>query len=171
MQRNTTFLRGLGPLALAALLAAGCELTSAPEAGGAIQASVLLNAVLRQQDRFGLPAIATVFIPTNQKDAYNQSPPSGDEATYTDEVVAVLATFGHPNPTALADALLPDIQPINTAQASGFLNGRRPQDDVITAELGLIFGANADLNDDHVDENDRPFLTTFPYLAAPHTTP
>jgi hypothetical protein len=39
---------------------------------------------------------------------------------------------------------------------------------VITAELGLIFGANAELNDDHVDANDRVFLPGFPYLAAPH---
>jgi hypothetical protein len=33
----------------------------------------------------------------------------------------------------------------------------------------LIFGDNAALNDDHVDANDVPFLSTFPYLAAPHT--
>jgi hypothetical protein len=39
---------------------------------------------------------------------------------------------------------------------------------VITAELSLIFGANADLNDDHVDANDRAFTASFPYLAAPH---
>ncbi len=38
---------------------------------------------------------------------------------------------------------------------------------MITAELGLIFGANAALNDDHVDANDKPFLGQFPYLAAP----
>ena len=39
---------------------------------------------------------------------------------------------------------------------------------MITAELHLIFGSNAALNDDHVDTNDEPFLATFPYLAAPH---
>jgi hypothetical protein len=121
-----------------------------------------------QADRFGLPAIATVFIPSDQKDAYNEAAPASDPATFRQFVVDVLTTFGNPDPDGLADALLPDIQPINTSQESGFLNGRRPQDDVITAELGLIFGANADLNDDRVDANDRAFLTGFPYLAGPH---
>jgi len=121
-----------------------------------------------QADRFGLPAIATVFIPSDQKDAYNEAAPADDPVTFRQFVVDVLTAFGNPDPAGLADALLPDIQPINTSQESGFLNGRRPQDDVITAELGLIFGDNADLNDDHVDANDKAFLTTFPYLAAPH---
>lgn len=121
-----------------------------------------------QSDRFGLPAIATVFIPSDQRDAYNEAAPAGDRTAFRQFVVDVLTTFGNPDPEGLADALLPDIQPINTDAASGFLNGRRPQDDVITAELGLIFGDNADLNDDHVDANDREFLPAFPYLAAPH---
>ena len=121
-----------------------------------------------QVERFGLPAVATVFIPSDQKGAYNQAAPAGDPATFRQFVVDVLTAFGTPDPDGLADALQPDIQPINTSQESGFLNGRRLQDDVITAELGLIFGANADLNDDHVDANDRAFLTSFPYLAAPH---
>jgi hypothetical protein len=121
-----------------------------------------------QVERFGLPAIATVFIPSDQKDAYNQAAPAGDRATFRQFVVDVLTAFGNPDPDGLADALQPDIQPINTSQESGFLNGRRLQDDAITVELGLIFGANADLNDDHVDANDRAFLTSFPYLAAPH---
>ncbi len=121
-----------------------------------------------QSDRFGLPAIATVFIPSDQKDAYNEAVPATDQAMFRQFVVDKLTAFGNSDPDALADALLPDIQPINTSQESGFLNGRRPQDDVITAELGLIFGANTDLNDDHVDANDRAFLASFPYLAAPH---
>jgi|SRR5215207_5259023 len=121
-----------------------------------------------QVERFGLPAIATVFIPSDQKDAYNQAAPADDRATFRQFVVDRLTAFGNPDPEGLADALQPDIQPINTSQESGFLNGRRLQDDVITAELGLIFGANADLNDDHVDANDRALLTSFPYLAAPH---
>ncbi|HET9515115.1 MAG TPA: DUF4331 family protein [Gemmatimonadales bacterium] len=83
-------------------------------------------------------------------------------------MVAVLTAFGHPDPAGLADALLPDIQPIDVTQPTGFLNGRRLQDDVITAELGLIFGGNAALNDDHVDQNDLPFELAFPYVASPH---
>ena len=144
----------------------GCESSTEPTADPAL--SRFMNSDFAQMDRFGLPAIATVFIPTAKKDAYNQGEPANDANDFTADVVAVLEAFGHPDPNALAGALLPDIQPIDVTQPSGFLNGRRPQDDVITAELMLIFGANAALNDDHVDANDVVFLGTFPYLASPH---
>ena len=153
-------------LVVAALILAGCESTTAPMADPLL--SRFLNSEFSQSDRFGLPAIATVFIPTAKKDTYNQAEPANDPRDYGADVVAVLQAFGHPNPEALAAALLPDILPIDVTQPSGFLNGRRLQDDVITAELMLIFGANAALNDDHVDANDVAFLSTFPYLASPH---
>jgi hypothetical protein len=156
----------VGGLLLAGLPAAGCADDTAP--GTAPDLSQLHNRPARQVDRFGLPAIATVFIPSAQKDAYNAAQPANDPAEFTDEVVAVLTAFGHPDPAGLAAVLLPDIQPVSTSQPSGFLNGRRLQDDVITAELGIIFGGNAALNDDHVDQNDRPFLAAFPYFAPPH---
>jgi hypothetical protein len=157
-------------LALSVVLvtAAACEDTIGP-GEDPFFGGVAAGQLFVQADRFGLPAIATVFIPSSQKDAYNRAAPVNDAATYTDEVVAVLTAFGNTvaQANALAGALLPDVQPINTSAPSGFLNGRRLQDDVITAELGLIFGANAALNDDHVDANDKPFRATFPYLADP----
>lgn len=157
------------PITLVAMLAllAGCsDDTFAPDAEMA--RGLLRDKALVQVERFGLPAIATVFIPADQRNAYNQAAPANDQANFRSFVVNTLTAFGHPDPNALADALLPDIQPINLMQPTGFLNGRRLQDDVITAELGLIFGANADLNDDNVDANDKAFLTGFPYLASPH---
>lgn len=152
-------------IVLLALVA--CQNPSDPSSA---EMSVLMRQTLVQEDRFGLPAIATVFIPTDLKDAYNQASPSGDAANYKSLIVAKLMAFGQDATSAngLAGALTPDIQPIDVTQASGFLNGRKPSDDVITAELGLIFGSNAALNDDHVDANDAPFLATFPYLAGPH---
>jgi Domain of unknown function (DUF4331) len=153
-------------LLLACALAAGCSDDDA--APGTAPSAIRHNRPARQADRFGLPAIATVFIPSAQKNAYNAAQPVNDPAEFTDEVVAVLTAFGHPDPAGLASVLLPDIQPVNTSQPSGFLNGRRPQDDVITAELGIIFGGNAALNDDHVDQNDKAFLPVFPYFAPPH---
>lgn len=120
-----------------------------------------------QLERMGLPAIATVFIPSSKKDAYNAAEPANDRATFGGDVDAVLNAFGVPNP-ALKTVVLPDIIPFNTQSSAGFLNGRQLPNDVITAELGIIFGAIAALNDDHVDGNDKAFLTTFPYLAAPH---
>src|SRR6059036_1232179 len=130
-------LRGLIPFAALALLA-GCNDSSGPTADDAALAK-LDGRDFAQIDRFGLPAIATVFIPTNQKDAYNTAQPVNDRANFGSFVVAKLMAFSNPDPTGLANALLPDIQPFNTSTTSGFLNGRRLQDDVITAELGLIF--------------------------------
>ena len=53
------------------------------------------------------------------------------------------------------------------------LTGRALADDVIDTELLLIFGGpsgadNPGLTSDNVDANDKAFLSTFPYLAAPH---
>jgi len=156
---------------LAALAVVGALLgCQSPYAPRDIAMSVLLNKTLQQEDRFGLPAIATVFIPTTLKDAYNLGSPSGDVANFKSLIVAKLMAFGQDaaSANALASALSPDVQPIDLSQPSTFLNGRKPSDDVITAELHLIFGSNVALNDDHVDANDTPFLTTFPYLAGPH---
>jgi hypothetical protein len=52
------------------------------------------------------------------------------------------------------------------------LTGRALADDVIDTELLLIFGGptgagNPGLTKDNVNANDKAFLTTFPYLAAP----
>jgi hypothetical protein len=170
MQRIARILQALPVLALGTLVVAGCDPESNAPAGPGIEASVIMNRDLAQEDRFGLPAIATVFIPTSLKDAYNQAPPSGDVANFKSLIVAKLIAFGQDatSADALASALAPDIQPIDLSQPTGFLNGRKLDDDVITAELGLIFRSNAALNDDHVDANDKPFLATFPYLAGPH---
>ncbi len=52
----------------------------------------------------------------------------------------------------------------------GFPNGRRLQDDVVDIELrvvgGFLQGNRLPLGDG-VDQNDKPFLTTFPYVAEP----
>jgi hypothetical protein len=61
---------------------------------------------------------------------------------------------------------------------AGFPNGRRPGDDVVDIALRAMAGAtpltpefntgiNAQLGDG-VDGNDKPYLSVFPYLAAPH---
>jgi hypothetical protein len=53
---------------------------------------------------------------------------------------------------------------------AGFPNGRRLGDDVVDIELqvvaGLLKGNKVPLGDG-VDRNDKPFLSSFPYLAAP----
>ena len=123
-----------------------------------------------QVDRIGRPAINTVFIASGSKQDFNEAEPVNDVATYTADVVNFLTTVAGQSAgdaQGLAGALLPDILTIDVSTATGFLNGRDLSDDVITAELGLIFGSNAALNDDNVDANDVAFLSTFPYQAAP----
>ncbi len=126
--------------------------------------------MFNQVDRIGRPAINTVFIPSGGKQTYNQTEPADDRAMFTADLVTFLTTVaGQTTADAegLTAVLLPDVLTIDTSAPSQFLNGRGLSDDVITAELGLIFGTNAALNDDNVDANDAQFLTTFPYLAAP----
>ena len=70
----------------------------------------------------------------------------------------------------MAGALIPDIVTIDFSATVAFPNGRQLTDDVIDAALGIVLnrGGAAGVSD-AVDRNDKPFLSTFPYLAAPHT--
>jgi hypothetical protein len=141
----------------------------------------------RQIDRMGRPAINTVFIPQNpfektkayRKNQFNATQPKNDRARWRSEVVDSLQVLFSLNDASgddkaddamkiagLADVLLPDVLTFDTAKSDGFLNGRRLADDVIDAELGLI--TEGAVKTDCVSRNDRRFLASFPYLAAPH---
>ena len=53
---------------------------------------------------------------------------------------------------------------------AGYPNGRRLGDDVVDIELQVVAGFLKDNKvplGDGVDQNDKPFLSAFPYLAAP----
>jgi hypothetical protein len=142
-----------------------------------------------QVDRMGRPAIATVFIPNNPfepkgsepslKNTYNHGKPSTDQARFRGEIVDSLKTLFSLNDNSgdntsddagkingLADILLPDLLTYDTSSSKGFLNGRRPADDVIDAELNLI--TEGAVKTDCVDHNDKKFPKAFPYLAGPH---
>ena len=110
-----------------------------------------------QVDRMGIPALNTVFIPTDQKNRYNELTPLTDQA--------IFGEFFGPFETVL----LPDLLGFDTASTDGFPNGRRLADDVIDIELQLITGDA--LAGDCVDDNDVPYRDTFPYLAAAHSAP
>ena len=142
-----------------------------------------------QVDRMGRPAIATVFIPNNPfepvgteaslKNTYNHGAPSADKSTFRGEVVDTLQTLFSLNDSkgddpsddagkinTLADTLLPDILTFDTSSSAGFLNGRKPADDVIDAELNLV--TEGAVKTDCVNSNDKSFPKAFPYLAKPH---
>ena len=133
----------------------------------------------------GIPAINTALIPKDSKDAFNAGNPKDDvanfrviaESTITQLRRAVNAVTGFPGedspgvpPATLASVLIPDVVTIDFSNPVVFPNGRRLQDDVIDAALGLVLnrgnvlGGGAGISDG-IPANDRPFLGTFPYLA------
>ena len=138
-----------------------------------------------QVDRMGIPTINTALIPSASKDAFNQSQPSTDAAnfrttaqnTITGLRTAVDAVLGPPVPPGgplgnltaaqVAGALIPDIVTIDFSMTVVFPNGRRLEDDVINAALGIVLnrGGAAGVSD-AIDANDKISLPTFPYLAA-----
>lgn len=144
-----------------------------------------------QIDRAGMPAVNTALI--TSKDAYNAANPADDasglfaaqiasnldsiHAKLNDDVTAAgLVPTNTSGSLANAQAaVLPDTLKINTAVAAGFPNGRKLTDRVIDMTLSLILLqqsggqnintlANLPLNP---GANDKEFLATFPYLAAP----
>jgi len=142
----------------------------------------------QQQDQMGRPAINTVFIDAAHKDQFNVTPPTQQSAAFSSMISAKLTAFGYMTNIlgltndAFTGVLATDVLNVSTTGETAFfdpgttpatvLTGRRLQDDVIDVELTLIFGgatgaSNPGLTSDHVNGNDKAFLSTFPYLAAP----
>lgn len=163
------------------LLAGGCDRDGHelldPE--GALESSSLINRPLVQADRFGLPAINTAFVSSSSdKNRFNLAAPEDDESDFASVLAAtIMARFGlsEANASALAGAVLPDVQPLGDLSGALF-NGRRLDDDVIDVVLGILFGPSGlseaapapALASDNVDGNDVAFLNRFPYLAPPN---
>lgn len=138
------------------------------------------------KDQMARPAINTVFIAAGTaKDVFNNTIPSMQGDTYQPIFQARLLAL-NPDYTTnaltftaaqLSGALATDILTVKKTGVTTFfdgtnvLTGRALADDVISTELLLIFGGptgteKPGLTDDHVNTNDKPFLTSFPYLAA-----
>lgn len=145
-------------------------------------------------DRTGMPVVNTTVI--TSKNAYNAGNPSTDGgapfaseigtniAAYHTALDAELLALGldpATNAQSLTQAgpvVIPDVLRVDPAQPAGFPNGRRLPDQTPDLTLALLlldrgthplttFSA-LPLNP---AANDKAFLTAFPYLAAPHTTP
>jgi hypothetical protein len=138
------------------------------------------------KDQMARPAINTVFIAAGTpKDAFNTTIPSAMGATYQSvfksRLLALNPAYTTNALTLTADQLtgllatdvlgVAKTGPTTFFDGKNVLTGRALADDVIDVELLLIFGgpdgtANPALTKDNVKENDKAFLTTFPYLAA-----
>src|SRR5664279_231651 len=139
-----------------------------------------------QADQVGRPAINTVFIPASGKDSFNTTIPTQMPAKFTNDMKTSLLTLNPGYTTNLlgltADqfigVLSTDVLNASTTGVTSFYNGtqvltgRTLSDDVIDVELTLLFGgpagsSNPGLTSDHVNGNDKSFLTSFPYEASP----
>ncbi|MFK7819636.1 MAG: DUF4331 family protein [Planctomycetaceae bacterium] len=123
----------------------------------------------KQFDRAGRPAIATVLVKSGRKDEFNVTAPRADRRKFRSDMNEIITSLnGGDVDTAKAISLilLPDILTVNTSDSSGFLNGRRLEDDVIDAELNLL--TKGAVTGDGVDGNDVDFLDVFPYLGPPN---
>jgi hypothetical protein len=140
-----------------------------------------------QEDHMARPAINTVFVSTGEKDMFNVTSPSAQGPAFAtkfkDKLMALnpgyttnlLGLDGTTFTSVLAtDVLSASLTgPTTFYDGTNVLTGRKLDDDVITVELILIFGgpdamSNPGLTDDHVDQNDKSFASSFPYLASPH---
>lgn len=141
----------------------------------------------QQQDQMGRPAINTVFnVSAADKDAFNVTTPGNQGAAFQSKFQARLLALNAGYTTnalglsasAFTGVLATDVLTASTTGVTTFfdgtnvLTGRKLDDDVIDVELLLIFGgpagtSNPGLTKDNVNANDKPFLASFPYLAAP----
>ena len=137
-------------------------------------------------DQMARPAINTVFVTTPDKDNFNATLPSvmgaAFQSKFQTQLLALNSGYttnalGQDAPT-FTGLLATDVLNVSTTGKTTFfdgtnvLTGRALNDDVIDVELLLIFGgpdgsANSGLTSDHVDSNDKAFLSSFPYLASP----
>lgn len=147
------------------------------------------SGVFAQKDQMARPAVNTVFVSKPSQDMFNVTIPSQQNAAFQSMMQANLEALSPAYANGGMNALGQDAAAFTGLLATDVLNvsldgtttffdgtnlltGRALADDVITVELLLIFGGenfmeNPGLTDDHVDANDKPFLTSFPYLASP----
>jgi hypothetical protein len=150
-----------------------------------VKASFDTSGTFTQIDQMARPAINTVFVTSARKNEFNTTPPQQMDARFNAQFQSVLTAFGY-NSNALgldkatfASVLVTDVLNVKMNGTTTFfdgtnvLTGRALADDVIDTELLLIFGgasgsSNPGLTKDNVNGNDKPFLSSFPFLAAPH---
>jgi hypothetical protein len=181
---------------VAALVLAGCNSDdsslTAPDGGDA--GLIAASTVYDQVEFLGNPLVAEVTVVKANHDGYNQTMPY-TSATYRPQTEAFVTSFGRSQALAstLGSVLYPDMLIVDASRnpsTSGWLSwalangwgGRNLSDDVVDLGLSAIFSSFLDPNNalcapftlplctDNVGGNDKAFIGTFPYLAAPHTS-
>ncbi len=193
---NATRLAGSAIVALALATGCSSDSLTAVDdpstARAAAAASASESKVYDQLDFLGNPLVAEVTIVKANHDAYNRTMPYAS-ATYKPQTESFIVNVaGRPLAYAqtVAGVLYPDMLIVDSskpASSAGWLSwalangygGRKLSDDVVDIGLYAIFssllspdGASCapgalPLCTDNVNANDKPFMSTFPYLAAP----
>ncbi len=165
------------------LLAAGLSLTSCDKDDTTTD-NFDTTGNYNQNDQMARPAVNTVFVNASRKNEFNTTTPSAMNASFNAQFQSVLTGFGYTtnilglDKATFASVLVTDVLNVKMSGTTTFydgtnvLTGRALADDVITTELILIFGgatgaSNPGLRDDNVNANDKAFLPSFPFLAAP----
>src|SRR6266700_1557322 len=128
------------------------------------------SGTLVRDARMARAAINTVFNHGQDKNIFNSIDPDQDRTALTAEGITFVQSFrntltalgGDPD---LAVVLLPDLLNYDFSNPTGYLNGRRLQDDVIDISLTLVTGGG--LTTDGVGPHSD-YLSDFPYLGQPH---
>jgi hypothetical protein len=189
---NATRLAGSALVALA--LATGCSDNSltATDSPSLARASQDAATIYDQVDFLGNPLVSEVTIVKADHDAYNRTMPYASATYRTQSEDFIVNVAGRPRAYAevVGGVLYPDMLIVDAskpASSAGWLSwalasgygGRKLTDDVVDIGLYAIFSsllspANAScapgalpLCTDNVSANDKPFTSTFPYLAAP----
>lgn len=140
-----------------------------------------------QSDQMARPVINTVFVPSADKNSFNTTIPSAMNAAFATKFLNSLMALNPgyttnllgQNAATFTGFLSTDVLNVSTTGVTTYfdgtnvLTGRALADDVIDISLILVFGgpagtSNPGLTSDNVNANDKPFLNSFPYLAAPH---
>ncbi|AUC80962.1 DUF4331 family protein [Lacinutrix sp. Bg11-31] len=159
---------------------------TAPTTTPTTEPTVEFSGTYSQDDQMARPAINTVFVDASAKNTFNTTVPSAQgaafQSAFESRLLALNAGYTTNalgwNASTFTGALATDVLTVSLEGTTTFfdgtnvLTGRALADDVISVELLLIFGGpdgseNPQLTDDHVDANDKPFSSSFPYLASP----
>jgi hypothetical protein len=189
---NATRLAGSALVALA--LATGCSSDGAPTAvsATATRGGAAESKVYEQVDFLGNPLVAEVTIVKANHDAYNRTMPYASDTYRPQTESFIVNVAGRPLAYAqvVSSVLYKDMLVVDASKPAGTAGwlswalangygGRKLTDDVVDVGLYAIFssllspdGASCapgalPLCTDNVSANDKPFLSTFPYLAAP----
>jgi hypothetical protein len=165
---------------------------TAPDVDVSIEDADDYSVIYDQVEFLGNPLVSEVTIEKANHDAYNRTQPY-NTATFGPQSLAFINAFRGGQPevaNTLGAVLYPDMLIVESGRnpaTSGWLSwalaagwgGRNLADDVVDAGLSAIFGTivsatgaycanfTLPLCTDNVGANDKAFISSFPYLAAP----